>query len=221
MNSRNIIVLLAILNAGLIGAYLVKPWFATSKSASQLKLEEILSIKELHLVKHSYNDLFFLHRKGNPEKPVRAIATIPVTITSYIDLKKIKLIKRNDSVVMVILPKAQLNDPNYEIDKMSVSSTRNFQLYAGRDLYASVTKYLQATLQTRMDSLRQAALDNHILEQAEAEGKEYVEHILRSVGRADIKVSFGEAVKDKQIEKFQKNVHFFQYAHTYAIVPSN
>ncbi|HRG07045.1 MAG TPA: hypothetical protein PLJ08_00595 [Cyclobacteriaceae bacterium] len=38
----------------------------------QLTLEEILSIRELHLVKHTYTDLIFIHRHNNPAKAIRA-----------------------------------------------------------------------------------------------------------------------------------------------------
>jgi hypothetical protein len=158
-------------------------------SPAQLKLEEILSIKELHLVRHRYTDLFYLHRKGDPDKPVRAIAQVPVTITAYIDLKQIRLIKRGDSITRVILPKAMLETPNYEIEKMRITKTRSFQFHAGKDQYPDVSKYLQGTMATRLDTIRSIAVENHILEQAENEAKAYVESLLRAIGRTDITVS--------------------------------
>ncbi len=77
----------------------------------QLTLEQILSIRELHLVKHTYNDLFYLHKKNNPAKAIRAIVQVPVTITAYLNLKDIEIISHGDSVQQIILPKATLSDP--------------------------------------------------------------------------------------------------------------
>lgn len=204
MNSKITTVLLAILNAGLIGVFFYKHLFTTPAPINHMRLEEILSIRELHLVKHEYNDLFFLHRKGDPRKPVRAIASIPVSITSYLDLREIRLIKSNDSIVKIILPAARLNDPAYALDQMTVQKTRSFQLHAGRDLYPEVCRYLQMTIHQRMDSIRNEAVSNHILEQAEAEGKAYIEYVLRSAGRSDIAVSFGDVEKDARINAYQQ-----------------
>ena len=87
---------------------------------------------------------------------------------------------------------------------MTVIKTRSFQLHAGKDHYPEVSRYLQATLSQRMDSIRQAAIQNKILEQAEAEGKDYIENVLRAVGRPDITVTFGNAEKDRIITKVQQ-----------------
>jgi hypothetical protein len=209
MNSKYIILVLALVLGGIIGAYIHKGFFAPAPQPNQLKLEEILSIKELHLVKHTYRDLFFLHRKNDGKKAIRAIAQVPVTVTSYINLKDIKVIKVNDSIKSVILPRAHLNAPNYEIDKMLIRKTRSFQLHAGGDLYPEVSRYLQTTITQRMDSIRATAIQNRILEQAEAEGKEYIETVLKAVGRPDIKVSFGDPEKDNNIKTLQHayNLH--------------
>jgi hypothetical protein len=203
MKTRTFIIAITLILGGIIGAWIHKGFFAPQHHPSQLKLEEILSIKELHLVKHTYKDLFFLHRNNDPDKAIRAIVQVPVTITSYVNLKEIELVKVNDSIKTVILPHARLNAPGYEIDKMVVSKTRAFQLHAGKDLYPEVSRYLQSAITQRMDSIRTTAIRNRILEQAEAEGKEYIETVLKAVGRPDIKVSFGDASKDEEIQAIQ------------------
>lgn len=168
--------------------------FQKSYSPAQLRLEEILSIKELHLVRHRYTDLFYLHRKGHPTKPVRAIAQVPVTVTAFIDLKQIRLVKSNDSIRGVILPKAVLEAPHYQMEKMVVTKTRSFQLHAGKDLYPEVSTYLQQTISERMDSIKNIAIENHILLQAETEAKAYVETLLKAIGRPDITVMVSDTI---------------------------
>ncbi len=154
----------------------------------QLTLEEILSIKELHLVKHTYTDLLFLHKDNNPAKPIRAIAQVPVTVTAYLNLKEVEIIKRNDTLREVILPRAQLNTPNYEVNHMTVRETKAFQIHAGKDHYPLVGRYLQAVVATRIDSLRQSALTLKILKQAEDEAVAYVQQWLLILNRPDVRV---------------------------------
>jgi hypothetical protein len=204
MKTKIIILALALIIGGVIGGYINNRFFKSVPQPGYLKLEEILSIKELHLVKHGYQDLFFLYRKNDPTKPVRAIAKVPVTITSYVNLKEIRIVRVNDSIKKVILPQARLNAPSYEIDKMTVIKTRSFQLHAGKDHYPEVSKYLSESLSQRMDSIRALAIENKILEQAEAEGKDYIEHVLIAVGRPDIIVSFGNEKKDREITQIQQ-----------------
>lgn len=199
---------LSLLLGVLIGAYLSNHFFSSPQQVNQIRLEEILSIKELHLVKHTYNDLFFLHRKNDSHKSIRAIVQVPVSITSYLNLKEIKLIKENDSIKKVILPIARLNRPDYQLDHMIIRKTRSFQVHAGADLYPTVGNYLKATLVQRMDTICTIAITNQILQQAEVEGKEYIEGLLKAVGRSDIIVSFGDHTKDMEIIALQRAYRF-------------
>jgi len=170
----------------------------------QLTLEQILSIRELHLVKHTYTDLFFLHRKNNPAKPIRAMVQVPVTITAYLNLKDIEVIRAGDSIRQIILPRARLNEPVYHINSMIIRETRSFQFHAGRDLYPLVGSYLGGLVATRMDTAKYLAETNRILIQAEAECKEYLEGLLHTLGRQDILVTFGDEKKDKKVEEYRK-----------------
>jgi hypothetical protein len=161
-------------------------------SPQQLTLEQILSIKELHLVKHTYTDLFFLHKKNNSNKPIRAIVQVPVTITAYLNLKEAQLIRENDSIKTIILPHAQLNEPNYHINQMIIRETRSLQVHVGKDMYPLVGDYLKTRIAERVDTLRKAAITFRILNQAETEGKEYIESLLNIISRKDIKVMFAK-----------------------------
>ncbi len=147
-------------------------------------------LKELHLVKHTYTDLFFLHKKNNSDKPTRAIVQVPVTITAYLNLKEIQLIKENDSIKTIVLPHARLNEPNYHVDQMIVRETRSLQVHVGKDMYPLVGNYLKTRIAERVDTLRKAAITYRILTQAETEGKEYIKSLLNAVNRKDIKVVF-------------------------------
>jgi hypothetical protein len=158
----------------------------------QLTLEQVLSIRELHLVRHTYTDLFFLHKKNDNTKAIRAIIHVPVEMTAHLNLKNIALVKQGDSIQMVILPRATVSKPHYQMDNLTVRETRNFQVYGGPDLYAEVSRYLQTAIAERHTAVETIALSNKIALQAEEEGKEYIEYLLRCVGRPDIVVRFQE-----------------------------
>lgn len=178
-----------------------------SATPQQLTLEQILSIRELHLVKHQYNDIFLLHRKNDMTKPVRAIIQVPVNITAFLNLKEVKLEYKNDSLKKVILPHAILNEPVCEINRMIIRETRGFQLHAGKDLYPQVGNYLSAAIHSRLDSIRHRAISHQILIQAEAEGKEYVESVLHSLGHTRVLVTFNDESRDKEVMEYIQTLH--------------
>ena len=168
----------------------------------KLTLEQILSIRELHLVKHTYNDLFFLHRKNNRNKAIRAVVQVPVTITAHLNLKDIELIYTGDTLRKIILTAATLGEPNYQVQQMEILETCGFQLHAGPDLYPAVIRYFGDVIHSRIDSARNLAVANRILVQAEAEGKMYVEDMLKTLGRTDIVVTFNNEAKDKAVVEY-------------------
>lgn len=189
----------------MVAAFLGGMWYSHldhHATPQQLTLEEILSIRELHLVKHTYSDLFSLHKKNNPEKAIRAMVEVPVTVTAYLNLKDIDLIYVGDTLHTIVLPRAMLREPVYHVGQLVVRETRGFQVHVGPDLYPEVVEYLSANISTRIKSAQQMAKSNHILLQAEAEGKDYIENLVRAVGRGDIQVTFNDPERDAQVAAY-------------------
>jgi hypothetical protein len=199
-----------ILALGLIVAAAIGGFFygrlMPAQSPQHLTLEQILSIRELHLVKHTYTDLFFLHKNNNPAKAIRAMVQMPVTITAYLNLKDIELVWQQDSLQSIILPRAQLNEPVYHTNRMVIRETRSVQVHVGKDLYPQVGEYLGKTISAQMDTARQLAESNRILIQAEAEGKEYIESILKALGQQQVVITFNDAVRDQLVAAYQASL---------------
>lgn len=147
-----------ILALGLIVAAAIGGFFygriTPAPSPQQLTLEQILSIRELHLVKHTYTDLFFIHKNNNPAKAIRAMVQVPVTITAYLNLKAVELKWQGDTLRAVVLPRAELNEPVYHTNRMLIRETRSWQVHVGKDLYPQVGEYLGKTISARMDTAR-------------------------------------------------------------------
>lgn len=174
----------------------------SEREPQHLSLEQILSIKELHLVRHVYQDLFFMHKKNDKTKAIRAIVHVPVELTAYLNLKEIKVVYDHDSIKQVVLPHARLNDPHYKVDQLVVRETRSFQIYAGKDLYPLIGRYVGELLAERMDTVRDLAIANRILIQAEAEAKDYIEGLLKAARHANVKVTFGDEASDNEVIRF-------------------
>ena len=192
MHMKAAILILAILFGALAGIFIFREVYKPKATPQKLTLEQVLYIKELHLVKHTYTDLFFLHKKNDPRKAIRAMVQVPVTVTAYINLKEIRIIKQNDSIRQIILPHAKLDQPHYQTNKMLVRETRSLQLYAGKDLYPQVTGYMQTLIADRMQTVSTMAISNEILIQAETEAKQYIESLLAALGHATIEVKFDD-----------------------------
>ena len=199
-----IIFILALFCGAAVGIFIFRECFKPVDSPQKLTLEQVLYIKELHLVKHTYNDLFFLHRKNDKRKAIRAMVQVPVTVTAYINLREVKIIHAGDTLQEIILPHAVLNEPHYQTDKMIVRETRSLQLYAGKDLYAQVPNYIQQLVAERIALVRTLAVSNQILIQAEAEGKQYIEGLLATLGYHYVNVTFGDAQKDAAVMEYKK-----------------
>ncbi|MEQ8361548.1 MAG: DUF4230 domain-containing protein [Cyclobacteriaceae bacterium] len=204
-NPLTIFLLALALGTGL-GVWVTQTWISPTGRNTPARLEEVLVVKELHLVRQVYNDIFFLHRKNDQTKAIRAVAQVPVTITAFINLKDMQWVKRNDSIKQIILPKAELNEPSYGIAEMEIKETRGFQFHVGRDLYPQVSTYLSAIIAERQDTIHQRALDNKILTQAEAEGKQYIEGLLKGIGRQDVQVTFGDEAIDRAVAELTKTL---------------
>jgi hypothetical protein len=202
--------IIPILSIGLIVAAFIGGFFygrvTPFQLPQQLTLEQILSIRELHLVKHTYTDLFFIHKNNNPAKAIRAMVQVPVTITAFLNLKDVELVWQNDSLRSVVLPRAVLNEPVYHTNRMLIRETRSVQVYVGKDLYPAVSDYLGKTIASRIDTARQLAESNRILIQAEAEGKVYIESILKALAHQQVMVTFNDTVRDQQVAAYQASI---------------
>ena len=193
------ILTLVVLLGALLLVYLYRSEKPPALSPQQLTLEQILSIKELHLVRHTYTDVFYLHKQNKKERAIRAIIQVPVEVTAYINLRDIQVVMRGDSIQKLVVPKAVLHKPFYDIDHMVVRETRSFQFHIGKDLYPAVSQYMQAAITERLKTVTTSAMHRNITLQAETEAKEYIEMCLRSMGRSDIVVSFNDVHKNKEV----------------------
>ena len=183
---------------GVVGGIFIQKKITKPNSKIAITMfEEIIKVKELHLIKHKYQDLSFIHKKNDPDKTLRAIAIIPVVVSSYIDLNDIEINKKNDSIIGIVLPEPQLEDPNFKTDKMEVKSVRDFQIYMGKDLHSEVLKYFRENTIRRKEAIIKLSIDNGIINETKEDAAEYIYSLMKGLGLNQVPVIFKDELPIK------------------------
>lgn len=191
MKNTLIIIGLTLVVGIFIGIFIHKKITKPKPNSNDIaKFEEIIKVKELHLINHRYQDLSFIHKKNDPNKSIRAIALVPVVVSSYIDLSQIEIIMKNDSLFGIVLPEPKLNDPNYQIDKMEVKKVRNFQIYVGKDLYTEILNYIKDIAIRRKEAILKLSIENGIIDETKEDARAYISSLLKGLGLNDVPVTF-------------------------------
>ena len=189
MKSKLLLPTLA-LTIGIIGGICLNSKFRKPKSSDIAKFEEIVRIKELHLIKHIYQDLSFIHRKNDASKSLKAVALVPVSVTAYIDLTQMIIKHKNDSIIKIILPYPEMSEPNYLIEKMEVKKVKGFQIHIGKDLHAEVLSYLTEIVTRRKKAIVQLSVENGIVEETKKGAEEYITSLLRGLNIEHVELVF-------------------------------
>ncbi len=187
---KTVTIVLLSLALGIIGGVLIHKRFVKPNSNDIAKFKEIIKIKELHLLKHTYQDLTFIHRKNDTSKSLKAVATVPVNISAFIDLTKMQIKYCSDTISKILLPSPQMTDPNYQIDKMEVKRIKSFQLHIGKDLYSEVLNYLKDIVNRRKKAIIQLSVKNGIIKETKESAKEYITSLLKGFTLKPVPIEF-------------------------------
>jgi len=191
MQKTLIIILLALVLGSLLGAFIHKK-FAKPAPKDIAVFQEIIKQRELHLIKHLYQDVCFIHRKNDTSKAIKAITIIPVSLSAYIDLKKLEIKMKGDSVKSIMLPSPEIGDPNYRVDSMQVIQVKSSFIHIGKDLYTEVTEQIQNIVQLRKEAILETSVKYDIIGQTKNEALEYISSLLKSLNMSHVQVSFAD-----------------------------
>jgi hypothetical protein len=191
MQKNLIIVLLALILGSLLGAFLHKKF--TKKGPESVAIfEEIIEQRKLHLIKHIYQDICYIHRKNDTRKAIKAIAIIPVSISAFVDLEKMEIQMAGDSVKSILLPPPEIDDPNYQVDSMKVIQVKSALIHIGKDLYTKVTEQIRDIVQERKREVLETSSQYDILGQTRTEAIEYFTSLLKNLNMGHVEVSFSD-----------------------------
>jgi len=187
---KTIVIVLLSLVIGVIGGVFVHKQFEKPAPSDIAKFKEIIKIKELHLLKHTYQDLTFIHKKNDTSKSLKAVALVPVDISAFIDLTQMHIEYCNDTISKIILPQPQMTDPNYQIDKMEVKKIKTFQVHIGKDLYSEVLNYLKDIVARRKNAIIQLSVENGIIKETKEGAQEYITSLLKGLNIHSVPIEF-------------------------------
>ncbi len=206
--NKTIVIIILTLIIGITGGILIHKRISKQSINNITTFEEVLKIKELHLIKHVYQDLSFIHKENDPNKTMRAIALVPVEVSAYINLNEVKIDKKQDSILCITLPEPDITVPNYQVDKMDVKDVRNFQVHIGKDLHAEVLRYLKEIASKRKEAIVKLAIENGILDETKQEAENYIHSLLKVLVLNDAPIEFIESpTKSDSIEEEQNNMN--------------
>ncbi len=189
---KTLTIVLLSLALGILAGIIIHKRFFKPNSNDIAKFKEIIKIKELHLLKHTYQDLTFIHRKNDTSKSLKAVATVPVNVSAFIDLTQMQIKYSNDTISKIILPMPQLTDPNYQIDKMEVKRVKSFQIHIGKDLYAEVLTFLKDIVSRRKKAIIQLSLNNGIVNETQKGAREYITSLLKGLNIPPVPIEFDQ-----------------------------
>lgn len=190
--SKVITILLSVLTGATI--MLVAPKALKKSDSSNLtlnKVYEIKKIKNLHLVKHTIQNILFLHKENNPEKSVHAVVKTKCIVSCYINLEEAEFIKENDMLVKIILPEPALADPFFDINGLEVGkvSEVNFTWFKNNAAVSWLNDFKSLLVQEKEKS-KKTAINNGILDDAKQQAIAYVNGIMNVTGNKDVLIEF-------------------------------
>lgn len=159
---------------GLIVALIVGPlaiWGTSKfhhprKYLEESQVKEVILQQDFHGAKVVLNDVYFVHRRNKPNRPIIAYYEIPVEISAFVDLKEMVIESDENQNITILLPDPKLDVPNFKWDQAEFESLRvldlDVTLFENR-MEAAINEIKEIEAE-RKDKITQAALNSGILE---------------------------------------------------------
>ncbi|MGM0579342.1 MAG: hypothetical protein ACQETL_01590 [Bacteroidota bacterium] len=74
------------------------------KYLEEAQVKEVILQQDFHGAKVVLNDVYFVHRRNKPNRPIIAYYEIPVEISAFVDLKDMVVRSDNDQNITILLP---------------------------------------------------------------------------------------------------------------------
>jgi len=143
------------------------------------QVKEVILQQDFHGAKVVLNDVYFVHRRNKPNRPIIAYYEIPVEISAFVDLQDMVVSSDDNQNIEILLPNPQLNEPNFQWDKAEFESLRmldlDITLFENRmEAAMQEIKEIEAA---RKAKITEAALKSGILELTKLQLSEVFEAI--------------------------------------------
>ncbi|MEM7372133.1 MAG: DUF4230 domain-containing protein [Bacteroidota bacterium] len=204
--------LLIILLLGLLGCaiFLIARYYSAPKTVPSVlsRMEGIKRVRELHLVRLHYESVIPITKRKNRDKKNQKevpqfLLVAPMELSMYVDLGKMKMDLRPDSLVVINLP-----DPELSKVYINFHEVKEYQMAEGWSLgdidlsltYSEVYDDIAYKLTETKDDVRSRASHPSILQDTRAKAENYLRNLLNSLG---YRVEF-EYPQDEEADQLQE-----------------
>jgi len=149
------------------------------KYLEEAQVKEVILQQDFHGAKVVLNDVYFVHRRNKPNRPIIAYYEIPVEISAFVDLEQMVVSSDGNQNITILLPDPKLDDPNFKWNQAEFESLRVLDL--GITLFENrmeaAMKEIKEIEAERKDKITQAAINSGILELTKLQLSEVFEAI--------------------------------------------
>ncbi|WP_340152176.1 DUF4230 domain-containing protein [uncultured Marivirga sp.] len=169
------------------------------KYLEETQVKEVILQQDFHGAKVVLNDVYFVHRRNKPNRPIIAYYEIPVEISAFVDLQQMAVSSDDNQNIEILLPDPQLDEPNFQWDKAEFESLRmldlDITLFENR--MEAAMKEIREIEESRKDIITEAALKSGILQLTKLQLSEVFEAIFLPLDQ-EVSIRFaGDEEKDE------------------------
>ncbi|ADR21801.1 hypothetical protein MATR_05660 [Marivirga tractuosa] len=174
------------------------------KYLEEAQVKEVILQQDFHGAKVVLNDVYFVHRRNKPNRPIIAYYEIPVEISAFVDLKDMVVSSDDDQNITILLPDPKLDVPNFKWDQAEFESLRvldlDITLFENR--MEAAMKEIKEIEAERKDKITQAALNSGILELTKLQLSEVFEAIFLPLDQ-EVSIRFAG---DEEADEFENSL---------------
>lgn len=169
------------------------------KYLEESQVKEVILKQDFHGAKVVLNDVYFVHRRNKPNRPIIAYYEIPVEISAYVDLNEMVIESDDNQNITILLPDPKLDVPNFKWDQAEFESLRvldlDVTLFENR--MEAAMKEIKEIEAERKEKITQAALNSGILELTKLQLSEVFEAIFLPLDQ-EVSIRFaGDEIPDE------------------------
>jgi hypothetical protein len=143
------------------------------------QVKEVILQQDFHGAKVVLNDVYFVHRRNKPNRPIIAYYEIPVEISAFVDLEQMVVSSDGNQNITILLPDPKLDVPNFLWDKAEFESLRlldlDITLFENR--MEAAMQEIKEIEEARTEKIMQTALKSGIIELTKLQLSEVFEAI--------------------------------------------
>jgi hypothetical protein len=130
------------------------------------QVKEVILKQDFHGAKVVLNDVYFVHRRNKPNRPIIAYYEIPVEISAFVDLEDMVVSSDGNQNITILLPDPKLDVPDFLWHKAEFESLRlldlDITLFENR-MEAAMNEIKEIEAE-RQEKITQAAMNSGIME---------------------------------------------------------